>query len=230
MKHNVYEIEKNMEKILRGEPTGFLTQNVSMELKKRLKKSSYYEYLPYPESEKVILYSKNIPNVKLFKIESYHELKHSSILGSLFALNITSEMFGDIVLYNGSFYIYLLDSISELVLEELVMVGQEVVHLIEVDLDTLSNYYKNYEKIEQIVSSLRLDTICSKLVGCNRDKIRDMLKDKDIIVNYECAKKADMTICEGDIFSIRRNGKYRFKEVIGKSKKGNYIISLEKYV
>ncbi len=230
MKRNTYEIEKNIEKIQRGVPTGFLTPNVAFEIKKCLKKGSFQEYLVYPDAEKVIIYSNAIPKVKLFRIDCYEELKHSSILGSLFALNITSEMFGDIILYHNSFYIYLLESISNLVQEELVMVGHNAVHLVEVDLDILANYCRDYEKIEQIVSSLRVDTICSKLVSCNRDTIREMIKDKDILLNYDVVKKPEMIIREGDIFSIRKYGKYRFKEIIGQSKKGNYIILLEKYI
>ena len=230
MKQNHYEIEKNIEKLLRGESTGFLTQNISKIIKSRLKKKDCKEYYVYPDADKVILYSNSLPSVKLYRIDCYHELKHSSILGSLFALNITSEMFGDIVFFENSFYIYLLDSVSKYVEDELVMIGDDSVKLVEVPFELLANYCRNYEKIEQIVSSLRIDTICSKLVGCNRDNIREMIKDKNIILNYEEVKKSEILLHEGDVFSIRKHGKYHFKKIIGESKKGNYIILIEKYI
>ena len=94
MKQNVYEVQKNIEKLLRGGMTGFLTGNVLNEVKSKLKKGSYSEYIPFEEAEKIILYTSNVPNVRLFKISCYKDdtLKHSSIMGSLFGLNITSEI------------------------------------------------------------------------------------------------------------------------------------------
>ena len=230
MKQNTYEIEKNIEKLHRGGYTGFLTQNVSIEIKRRLKKNLYHEFIPYPDAEKTILYQDILPCIKLFRVDCYGQLKHSSILGSLFALNITSEVFGDIILYQGQFYIYLLESISDLVKNELTVIDKYNVKLIEVPFDTLANFKKDYEKIEIIVSSLRIDTIISKVIGCNRENIQKLMKDKSIILNYEIAKKPEYLLKEGDIFSVKRYGKYRFQEIIGKTKKENYIILILKYI
>ena len=35
---------------------------------------------------------------------------------------------------------------------------------------------------------------------------------------------------EGDIFSIRKFGKYRFEGIVGRTKKDNFIISIDKYI
>ena len=55
MKKNVYEVEKNIEKILRGGATGFLTSNVSKDIQSKLKKQEYQIFTPYQEAEKVII-------------------------------------------------------------------------------------------------------------------------------------------------------------------------------
>ena len=39
-----------------------------------------------------------------------------------------------------------------------------------------------------------------------------------------------LEIDEGDIFSIRKFGKYRFEGIVGRTKKDNFIISINKYV
>ena len=70
---------------------------------------------------------------------------------------------------------------------------------------------------------MRIDTIISRLIGCNRDNIRDKIKDQEIFLNDVIAKRASDNLEVGDIFSIRRYGKYKFKEVIGRTKKDNYI-------
>ena len=230
MKQNIYEIEKNIEKLYRGQSTGFLTRNIYLEIKKHLKKGQYNEYIPYPSSDKIILYRDKVPDVKLFLIDCAYLLKHSSILGSLFSLNITNESFGDIVFCQDKIYVYLLSSISDLVIRELHFIENTPVKFIEQDLDVLSHFERDYEKKEYIVSSFRIDTVCAKIICQNRQYVHNLIQNKQIILNYEIAKKVNYVLKDGDIFSIRRYGKYIFKGVIGKTKKDNYIILIEKYV
>ena len=232
MKQNIYEIEKNVEKILRGSYTGFLNSNIRKNVQNRLKKNDYKIFKPFDEAEKVILYSYECPKVRLFKITCYktNELKHSSIMGSLFGLNITNEKFGDIVLWNNNFYVYLVDDISSYVVDNLTMIGNISVNLEEVPLELLEDFKREYEKIELIVSSLRIDTIISRLIGCNRDSIGDKLRNNEIYLNDEIPKKSSEVLDEGDIFSIRKFGKYRFEGIVGRTKKDNFIISIDKYI
>ena len=232
MRENVYEVEKNVEKILRGGSTGFLTRKVCLAVQKRLKRIDFEIFSPFEEAEKVILYANDIPKVRLFRFECYKddELKHSAIMGSLFGLNITSEMFGDIVKWNGDFYVYLLSDISDLVVKELRTIGNISVSLVEVDSNLLSDFEREYDSQELIVSSLRIDTVISRLIGCNRDRIQEKLKNKEIIVNDIVAKKASDALNIGDNFSIRKCGKFRFKEIIGRTKKDNFIIVIDKYI
>ena len=137
---------------------------------------------------------------------------------------------GDIVLYDGDFYVYLLDSISDLVVNELGMIGSKYVKLVEVDKDFLSNYKRDYEEKELIVSSLRVDAVIARLVNVNRDKAKDMIKNKLVTLNYEILTKYDYLLKDGDIFSIKRLGKYKYIGIIKNTKKDNYIIKIDKYV
>lgn len=230
MKTNYYEIEKNIEKLSRNESTNFITYNTYKEIIKKLPKNSYNIYTPYKDSDKLILFTKNIPTIKLYKINSYHKLTHQSILGSLFALNITPETFGDIVLYNDNFYIYLTEQISNLVLNELTQVGNNPIKLEEVDINLLSNYERNYQNIEIIVSSLRIDNILSKLLNTNRNKTKEIISNKLVTLNYETLTKSDYILKENDIFSIKKYGKYKYINIIKNTKKNNYIILIKKYI
>lgn len=232
MRENVYEVEKNVEKLLRGKSTGFLTRRICLDVQRKIKRIDLEFFSPFEEAEKVILYVRDIPMVRLFKILCYKddELKHSAIMGSLFALNITSEMFGDIVKWNGDFYVYLLSDISDLVVNELRTIGNISVSLVEVDRNLLNDFERKYERQELIVSSLRIDTVISKLIGSNRDDIHGKIKNQEIIINNVVAKKVSDVLNIGDNFSIRKYGKYRFKEFIGKTKKDNFIIVIDKYV
>lgn len=232
MKRNGYEVEKNVEKVLRGGATGFLNGSVRMEVQSKLKKKNFLVYAPFEEAEKVILYSGSCPKVRLFRVSCYKddELRHSAIMGSLFGLNITSEMFGDIIKWNDNFYVYLLDEISDLVAGELNMVGNVPVTLKEVDSDLLENFQREYEKCELIVSSLRIDTVISRLVGCSRDSVNEKVKNQEVYVNDMLVRKASGILNIGDVFSIRKYGKFKFRDVIGRTKKDNFIIEIDRYI
>ena len=232
MKKNVYEIERNVEKLLRGNSTAFLTNVTRLEVMSHLRDKNVHIFKPFEEAEKVILYKNNYPKVRLFKINCYKDdiLQHSSIMGSLFGLNITNEMFGDIVKYEDNFYVYLLDDICDLVLDNFKMVGNVNISLEEVEVDYLSDFKREYEKITLIVSSLRVDTIVSKLVGCSRDIVAEKIKNQEILINEKLATKVSNSIDIGDIFSIRKYGKYKFRDIVGMTKKDNYIIEIEKYI
>ena len=230
MKTNYYEIEKNIEKILKNEPTNFLTQNIYKEIISKLPKNSYNTYSPYQDSDKVILYTTKLPNIKLYKIISPQPITHQSILGSLFSLNITPETFGDIILYKDNFYIYLIDTISDLVKTELTKIGNTPIKLEEIDINLLYNYKRNYQEIELIVSSLRIDNVLSKLLNTNRNKTKDIIKDKIVTLNYEILTKSDYILKENDTFSIKKYGKYKYINIIKNTKKNNYIILIKKYI
>ena len=80
-----------------------------------------------------ILYTSFIPKVRLFEIKSYFKLTHREILGSLFGLNISNEIFGDIIIDNGKYYFYVMDEIADFVLNNLYMIGNKSVKVSEVE-------------------------------------------------------------------------------------------------
>lgn len=230
LKENMYEIEKNVEKIQSGRSTGFLMPNVCKEVQKRLRKNEGQIFLAYPEAEKVILYSEVLPKIRCYKIECNQALKHSSIMGSLFGLNIASETFGDIVFWKDHFYFFVLEEIADFVYTHLDMVGKDKIQLVAVAMDSLMDYQREYERLEFVVTSLRNDVIIGKIIGCNRKRAQEVITDGQVFVNYESMEKVNYVLKEEDIFSIKGHGKFIFKEIIGKTKKDNYIISVWKYL
>ncbi len=229
-KKDYYIIEKNINKITRNEPTNFLDPNTYKQVCSKLKGYNYNTYYPYKESDKVIIYTKEMPNIILLELISYDKLTHREILGSLFGLNIDSELFGDIIITNNHYYIMIINSIYELIKNEYNMVGNHHIKLKEVPLSTLDNYKREYQEIELIVSSLRIDNIISRLIGTSRENVKNRFYDDEIILNYEPCHKLNYNLNDGDIFSIRKYGKYKFGGIIKNSKKGNYIIKCYKYI
>lgn len=230
MKSDIYKINNAVEKIKNGKNTLFLDGREFKLVTAKLKKQEYKIYYPYKDSEKVMLYTGKIPNIKLFKIYTVEKLRHQDILGSLFALNIDSSCFGDIVLYNEYYYMFIIEEMALYVKDNLKLIGKSKVDLEEVDLSTLDNYERAYEEHEIIISSLRIDNVVAAIINSSRSKALDKIKNKEVIVNYEVINKNSYILKQDDIFSIRKYGKYKFVGIIKSTKKKNYIVKYLKYL
>lgn len=230
MKSDIYKINNAVEKIKSGNNTLFLDQREYKLVTSKLKKHEYKVYYPYKDSEKVMLYTGNMPIIKLFKINTAEKIRHQDILGSLFAINIDSSFVGDIVLYNDDYYVYIENNLSTYIKDNLNIIGNKKVVLEEVSLDVLKDYERKYEENEMIVSSLRIDSIVSSIIKSSRSKALEKIKNKEVIVNYEVMSKNSYLLKENDIFSIRRYGKYKFVGIVKSTKKDNYIVKYLKYV
>lgn len=230
MKSDVYKINNAVEKIKTGKNTQFLDGRELKLVTGKLKKNEYNVYYPYKDSEKVMLYTGKVPKVKLFKIYTVENIRHQDILGSLFALNIDSSYFGDIVLYNDYYYVFVSEDLALYIKDNLKMIGNKKVSLEEVNLSVLDNYERKYEEKEMIISSLRVDNVVSGIINTSRKVALDKIKNKEVIVNYGVMNKNSYILKESDIFSIRRYGKYKFVGIVKSTKKNNFIVRYLKYI
>lgn len=222
----MYEVDKNYEKLIKGKYTYFLDNRLQLLLKRKLN-IKYNIYIPYIDSEKVIYYTDKLPNVLLYEIITKNTLKHQDILGNLFSIGIDPSMYGDILIINNHYYIYILDIIENYLINNLFIDKQ--VEFKKLDINYLKDYKREYENINIIVSSERVDTIISSLIHINRTKVIDKIKNKEILINYEIPKNS-YKLNIGDIISIRKHGKYKYNGIINNTKKNNYIISISKYM
>ena len=225
-----YNIKKVIDKVKRGESSGFLDPFELKMVISKLKKNEYSTFSVFDDCDKKILYSKNIPIVKLFKINSYEELKHQEIMGSLYSLSIDKSMIGDIIIDNDEYYFYIIGKMDSFILDNLFMIGNKHVNIEEVSISALSSYKKKYEVKNIIVPSLRIDAVISKIINTSRSNCVDLIKNKCVILNYSLLKEGSIYLKENDVFSIRRYGKYKFSKVIKSTKKENIIIEYYKYI
>lgn len=224
-----YVISKNISKILEGKHTNFLDPNVLQKVTSKLKKETYKIYKPYKESERIILYVDEIPKINLIEIVTNEKLEHREIMGTFYNLSIKTEMLGDIVINDGHYYIFVMNSIHSLIMEEVTKIGNKSVKLLDIPVEKAEKFKRKYEKLEIIVPSLRLDTVISKITKESRNTVKEKFNNNEIVLNYEICNKQTYVLKKGDIFSVKKYGKYRYEEIIGKNKKNNYIIYINKY-
>lgn len=225
----IYTVEKIVEKVLYSNSTNFVEIKYLNRVKKELKNVKYNMYEPFIGATKVILYNK-MPNIKIYEIISSNDLRHQDILGTLYSLNISDEMFGDVVIWNNRYFIIILSSIDNYIKSNLISIKNSKVDLIEKDPYYLKNYKQEYEEFNIIVPSIRVDVIVSKIINSSRSNALEKIKNGDIYLNYELLTKPTYMLKENDIFSIRKYGKYKFLGEMNKTKKGSLVIKYLKYV
>ena len=226
----MYFIENNLTRLKNGNNTFFLDPKELKDLTSKLKKNEYNIYYPYKDSEKNIVYKKQIPKVVLYEIKITIPVRHQDILGSLYSLNISSGYFGDVLIIDNHYYVYILDIIKPYFETNFTMVKNAHIKLIEHDLDYLKDYERNYEKLELIVSSSRIDTVISSVCHTSRKNIESMIKKKEIILNYDFLKNNSYKLKESDTFSIKKIGKFKFNKVLKTTKSNHLIIEVLKYL
>lgn len=225
-----YSIKRFLDKLNRGEATGFLDPLEYKIITSKLKKTQYQIYNVYPDADRKILYVNSVPSVKLFKVNVSGKLRHQDIMGALYSLNLDKNVFGDIIIDEDNYFFYVLDNMSFYVKNNLFMIGNSSITLEEVSLNVFNNYNRKYEVLNIVVPSLRIDAVISKIIGTSRKNILEIIKNKEVILNYSILKNESVLLKTGDIFSIRKYGKYKFSTVLKSTKKDNIIIEYFKYI
>ena len=140
------------------------------------------------------------------------ELSHRDILGALMGLGITREKLGDILLDHGRCQVLVLRDALPILLSQWESAGRWKM------------------KLRDTVAALRLDAVLAAGFSTSRSKAADLVSAGRVSVNHRECAKADRTVGEGDVLSCRGLGKCVVKEVLGQSKKGRFMLVLERYI
>ena len=146
---------------------------------------------------------------------------HSVYLGGIIKLGIKREKIGDIIVVSDGADIIVKKETEKFLYANL----KTLTRFKEADVETialsdLESTEKKFEEIKLITSSLRLDNIVSELAKTSRNKANEILEQERVLVNYEQESKNTKIIGKG---------KFIIDEVVGNTKKGNYIIMVKKY-
>lgn len=190
----------------------------------------------YPEKLEKQFVEKNYNNVmQIVEIILPNELKgkytHRDYLGGLMKLGIKREKIGDIIVFNEGANIIVLKEILGFVnsnISSLTRFGKANIQTKKIE--ELHKQEIKREEIQIIVSSLRLDNIVAELAKTSRTKAEEIINAGRVFVNFENIIKDSKTLKNDDIITIRGKGRFKILEVIGNTKKGRFIIKIEKYV
>ena len=160
---------------------------------------------------------------------NFSDLKHKDYLGAILSLGIERNKIGDIVVKEHMAYVPVIDDISEYIIRNLQFIGKS-----PVEINLLNNLEDlpsiNFDELLINVSSLRLDSVVSKITNTSRSKAIELLDSNKVLVNYTKTKDKSHEILKGDRLTIRGYGKYIVGEIIGKTRSGKQKIVIKKYI
>ena len=163
-----------------------------------------------------------------FKFRKESKLTHRDFLGALMALGIKRETIGDIVIDEGVVQIAVADSVKELISGSVRKIGSFGIKYNE-DFSGILTKSQNFKKIDGTVASMRLDAVAGLALNLSRSKTSEIIKAVGAEVNFIMKNDCSYILNEGDVFSIRKFGKFKVSEVSGMTKKGRIHISVLKY-
>lgn len=162
-------------------------------------------------------------------LEFDHEgLSHPDVLGALMSLNISREIIGDIVLNNHKCEFAILSQEASFIKFNLSKIKNSRVDINYKKDNKLTITELNYSNHSGFVASLRLDNIVSEIIGTSRKKAKDIIRGKNVRINYEIIEDPSKLIKEDSLISVRKFGRFIFDEITGESKKGNLHITYRK--
>ena len=232
------------------ESTDFLNlyeQNLVNELLEKINFENYYFFGGNVQAERKVLVffpqklTKEIAMRNNSKIISVIKIKlpdgiqididHRGYLGAIIKLGLERKKIGDIFVQGKGAEIIVKNEVEEFLIQNLKGLTRFASSEITIkSIDEIEQIESKKIELTEIVSSLRLDNIVATLAKTSRGKALEILEQERVFLNFRSEEKASKQVKVGDIITIRGKGRFEFKEISGNTKKGRYIIKIDKFV
>ncbi len=177
-------------------------------------------------------HSKMISVIKIsLPIALDEEYDHRRYLGAIMKLGVEREKIGDISVKSKGAEIVVKNEIQNFLIQNLSSLTRfSSANIESKKIEELQEIETQKIEITEIVASLRLDNIVASLARTSRNKAADMLEQERVFLNFKNETKASKSVKVGDIITIRGKGRFVFKEISGNTRKGRYVIKIDKFI
>ena len=158
------------------------------------------------------------------------KLTHRDILGGLMGSGITRERLGDILVSDHSADIVVAPSLVEFLRQEWSGAGRVRLTVTEIGRGDLRIPQVKVQRVQDTVSSMRLDAVVSTAFAMARGKAAELIAAGRVSLNHIPCEKPDKSVGEADIITVRGFGKAVVRECGRVSKKGRIILVMDRYI
>ncbi|WP_049962774.1 YlmH/Sll1252 family protein [Ruminococcus sp. HUN007] len=143
-------------------------------------------------------------------------------------LGIKRSETGDIIVNEKAAYVFCTEKMAEYICSEITRVRHTVVSCrITEELPEIAGTSPSSLEIQ--AASERIDGVISKVFHISRSNCSELFREKKIFVNGRLNENSSYLLKEDDKISVRGFGKFIFKGISGTTRKGNKIITVEKF-
>lgn len=163
--------------------------------------------------------------VVLFGIDYPHKfvnITHRDILGSLMSLQVTRNKFGDILTDEIERQFLVAAEMAPFLKMEFTQIGHANVTITELPFDEIITSTETWQRRTIVSASLRIDSIISSLFHLSRQQSQAIIAKGFAKVNWKVVDQPAFNCGEGDVISLRRFGRAKIKEIVGKTRKDRY--------
>lgn len=165
---------------------------------------------------------------KIVKKSKFIVLEHKHYLGNILTLGIKREILGDLVVKNDECYGIIVENMFDFLKENLLKINSSPVEIIEIRENEIPQH--EFKELQITLSSLRLDSIVSELTNFSRSLSSDYIDLGNVQVNYEVQREKNYRISLGDVFVIKKYGKFKIVKENGLTKKDKIKLIVRKYI
>lgn len=156
-------------------------------------------------------------------------LTHRDFLGALMHLGIERGEIGDILVREKSAYVFCREPMADYICRNIDRIRHTSVRCMPTD--TLPDGIgTQVEPIQVQAASERIDAVISKVYHISRGDCNVLFRSGKVFLDGALLENNSHMLKEGDKISVRGCGKFRYEGVQGKTKKGNLILRIEKFV
>ena len=157
------------------------------------------------------------------------DLTHRDYLGALMSLGIERGNIGDIIVRRQEAYLFCTEKIAPFLTENMQKIRRTDIRAQVCEALPEGALYET-QTLRFTLTSLRIDCVLSGAAKLSRNQAQTLFREKKVFLNGAVCEKPDVSLSPGDVFSASGYGKFRLKEITGKSKKGKLVTEIEKYV
>lgn len=163
------------------------------------------------------------------KITAYFgEPGHRDYMGAILGMGIGREWLGDIRVEGSTAWVFCMPSVLRHLLS-IEQVGRVSVKAEELPLSHVPAPKREVNSLSFSVMSLRLDAVLAGMFHLSRTEAAKQIAAGAVSLNYLECLKADQSVREGDVISLRGSGKGSVTGLGGTSRKGRLFVYAEVY-
>ena len=156
-------------------------------------------------------------------------LTHRDYLGSILGLGIERCKIGDILVKGNEACFFCQERMADFLLQELRTVRHTSVTVEACDVQE-QGFRPEEEEITGTVTSVRLDSVISLAFSISRSSTAPLIEGGKVFVNGKLITSNGYHLNEGDLISVRGQGKFRYGSMMNQTKKGRKLINLFRYI